>query len=49
MRLAILAACADVFLMLIEGLHFEARCVDAFSKCRVKRALRQAVCAVLSR
>ena len=41
MRFAILAACADTFYVLIDGLHFEPRCVDEFSKRRVTLALRQ--------
>ena len=41
MRLAILAACADTFYVLIDGLHFEPRCVDEFSKRRATLALRQ--------
>ena len=41
MRIAILAACADTFYVLIDGLHFEPRCVDEFSKRRAMLALRQ--------
>src|ERR1017187_1900108 len=41
MRLAILAACADTFYVLIDGFHFEPRCVDEFSKRRATLALRQ--------
>jgi hypothetical protein len=41
MRLAILAACAGTFYVLIDGLHFEPRCVDEFSKRRATLALRQ--------
>jgi len=41
MRIAILAACADTFYVLIDGLHFEPRCVDEFSKRRATLALRQ--------
>ena len=41
MRLAILVACADTFFVLIDGLHFEPRCVDEFSKRRATLALRQ--------
>ena len=41
MRLAILGACADTFYVLIDGLHFEPRCVDEFSKRRATLALRQ--------
>ena len=41
MRLAILAACYDTFYVLIDGLHFEPRCVDEFSKRRAGLALRQ--------
>jgi hypothetical protein len=41
MRIAILAACADTFYVLIDGLHFEPRGVDEFSKRRATLALRQ--------
>ena len=41
MRIVILAACADTFYVLIDGLHFEPRCVDGFSKRRAMLALRQ--------
>jgi len=41
MRLTILAACADTFFVFIDGLHFEPRCVDEFSKRRAALALRQ--------
>ena len=41
MRIAILAACADTFYVLIDGLHFEPRCVDEFSKRWATLALRQ--------
>jgi hypothetical protein len=41
MRLAILVACADTFFVLIDGLHFEPRCVDEFSKRRATLALGQ--------
>jgi hypothetical protein len=41
MRIAILAARADTFYVLIDGLHFEPRCVDEFSKRRATLALRQ--------
>jgi hypothetical protein len=41
MRRAILAARADTFDVLIDGLHFEPRCVDEFSKRRATLALRQ--------
>ena len=41
MRLAMLGACTDTFYVLIDGLHFEPRCVDKFSKRRATLALRQ--------
>ena len=41
MRLAMSGACADTFYVLIDGLHFEPRCVDEFSKRRAALALRQ--------
>jgi hypothetical protein len=41
MRIAILAACADTFYVLIDGLHFEPRCVDEFSKRSATLALHQ--------
>ena len=41
MRLAIIAACADAFYVLIDELHFEPRYVDEFSKRRATLALRQ--------
>ncbi len=41
MRLAILAACADTFSVLIDGLYFEPHRVDEFSKRRASLALRQ--------
>jgi hypothetical protein len=37
----ILAACAATFCVLIDGLHFEPRCVDQFWKRRATLALRQ--------
>ena len=39
MRLAMLGACTDTFYVLIDGLHFEPRCVDKFSKRRAELAL----------
>ncbi len=42
-RLAILGACVDTFQVLIDGLHFEPRWIDEFSKRRVTPALRQPV------
>ena len=37
----ILAACADTFHVIIDGLHFEPRCVDQIWKRRATLALRQ--------
>jgi len=41
MRLAILAACADAFQVLIDGRHFGLRRLDHFSKRKAAIALRQ--------
>ena len=41
MRHAILGAFADTFDVLVDGLHFEPRSVDEFSKRRPELALRQ--------
>jgi hypothetical protein len=41
MRLANLAACADTFSVLIDGLHFKPRRGDEFSKRKATLALRQ--------
>ena len=35
------AACTGTFYVLIDGLHFEPRCVDEFSERRATLALRQ--------
>ena len=43
LRLQILAAGAGTFPGLIEGRHFEPRCLDNFSKRRAAFALRQPV------
>jgi hypothetical protein len=38
MRLAILAACADIFDLLLDGRHFHPRYLDHFSKRRAALA-----------